>query len=135
MHCNATDASRPDPTTGGYIWQPPAGAETVTNTATSGATWRLTATWVHRSLVPYAVNQYGQTYGSGAGAPPGSEPDLIAVEAGNGRTGYVYREDLDGPMPTGPQDALEQQASNPQGRDIPMYKRDGRTRIGTFHLG
>jgi hypothetical protein len=79
-------------------------------------------------------NASGQTYGSGLRATsPADEPDLICVEATNGRLGYSLRADLEGPEPRTPEEALRLQAA--QGgrpREIPVYLADGHTGIGVF---
>ena len=79
-------------------------------------------------------NASGQTYGSGLLArSPADEPDLILVEATNGKVGYSSRVDLEGPEPKTPEEALRLQAA--QGgkpRAIPVYLSDGKTAIGVF---
>ncbi|MDR0487997.1 MAG: hypothetical protein LBG99_01085 [Propionibacteriaceae bacterium] len=56
----------------------------------------------------YPVNDKGQTYGSAFGVHMEDEPDLISVEATNGKHGYVYREDLYKGMsdPKSPEEAM-----------------------------
>jgi hypothetical protein len=136
VQCSDGDAARGD-STGGYTLTLPAGAHSLTITATDQGRWRLTAQWVRVSSVPYAVNAYGQTYGSGAGTDEG--PDLIGVEAGGGRTGYVYRDEL--AAASGDNETLAdvrrrmETGIDTRPKSIPMYESDGRTRIGTFHLG
>lgn len=86
----------------------------------------------------WPVNARGQTYGSNASVgPEGNEPDLILVEATNGRTGYVLKTDLNGPMPKTPEEALAwQEARKGQPpREIPVYLSDGVTQIGVFLVG
>ena len=61
------------------------------------------------------------------------EPDLIAVEASNGRTGYVYAEELSGPLPSSPEEAATW--TPPPARSIPVYEADGTTIIGEFTVG
>jgi hypothetical protein len=79
-------------------------------------------------------NGSGQTYGSGLRATsPVDEPDLILVEATNGRVGYSLRTDLEDPDPSTPEEAVRLQAA--QGgrpREIPVYLVDGKTEIGVF---
>ncbi|WP_324654030.1 hypothetical protein [Georgenia sp. H159] len=86
------------------------------------------------------TNGRGETFGT-TGSPEG-EPDLIAVEATNGKFGYVYREELDEATGetaardfTSPEDALEWQERN-RGRThtLPVYLADGTTQIGEFRL-
>jgi hypothetical protein len=53
-------------------------------------------------------NASGQTYGSGLLArSPADEPDIIRVEATNGKTGYSLRVDLEGPSPRRPRKPCE----------------------------
>ena len=82
----------------------------------------------------YPVNQYGLTYGSAAEAfSYETEPDLIAAIGVDGIEGYVYAEDLRGPMPNSPEEAsalMEARGSEP--RSIPLYEKDGKTVIGEF---
>lgn len=87
------------------------------------------------------TNARDETYGT-TGNPEG-EPDLIAVEATNGKLGYVYREELDEATGetaarefTSAEDALEWQERN-RGRThtLPVYLSDGTTQIGEFQVG
>ena len=92
------------------------------------------------------VNDSGDTYGTESS---GSLPDLIAVSGigpdGAAVLGYAYASDLnsfspdhDG-LPADPEQAVEWQAERdakyPDGWDIPVYEADGKTVIGTFHIG
>jgi hypothetical protein len=74
------------------------------------------------------------TYGSGLDAVSyEDEPDLILVEATNGKEGYAYRTDLEGPMPSSPAAAVAQQkARGGKPRIITVYEVDGVTQIGVF---
>ncbi|OAB43315.1 hypothetical protein [Paenibacillus antarcticus] len=85
----------------------------------------------------FPKNESGQTYGSASDATsPYTEPDLIKAYGVDGTNGYVLKKDLDGEMPTTPEEALAQQKSRPAGgRDIPLYDVDGKTVIGVFHIG
>lgn len=80
------------------------------------------------------TNESGQTYGA-----EWLQPDLILVELKDGTTGYCYDEDLNGKKFSTPEEALawqEQcQREFPNGREIPVYERDGKTVIGYFKLG
>lgn len=82
----------------------------------------------------YPVNASGLTFGSSADAlTPEAEPDLIQVEATNGRTGYSYRTDLEGPVPSSPAEALRMQAERGDAtQTVPVYLEDGTTQIGVF---
>ena len=77
---------------------------------------------MHLQSTAWAVNAKGDTYvvENGHGTP-----DLVAVEATNGSTGYAYATDLaraEGPTFTSPADALAWQAAH-QGTSasIPVY--------------
>jgi len=104
--------------------------------AGEGDEWRLTATYVHLQSTAWAVNAKGDTYGVENGH---GTPDLVAVEATNGSTGYAYATDLagaEGPTFTSPADALAWQAAH-QGTSasIPVYEADGVTVVGEFVIG
>ncbi len=82
-------------------------------------------------------NEHGQTYGSaGLAKSPEDEPDLIAV-ASDGKRGYCYKTDLEGPAPTmrDPGSAEELNAVDARGYAIPKYESDGTTQIGVFWNG
>lgn len=80
---------------------------------------------------PLRANEFGQTYGIDT-----YEPDLVAVEATNGKEGYVYRTELEqadivlGPDCTPEEVGEAEKHTKP--RMINVYKRDGRTVIGKF---
>ncbi len=104
--------------------------------ASPQARWTLTLTYVHAERAPLAVNARGETYGV---AGEGSEPDLIAAIATNGREGYVRRSALDaaaGANASTPAEALAWQDAH-AGKTfyIPVYESDGETVIGTFAVG
>lgn len=82
----------------------------------------------------WAKNALGVTYGSGLDAvSPEDEPDLIRVEATNGKVGYAYRTDLEGPEPSSPAAAIaHQKAQGGKPVVIPVYEVDGVTQIGVF---
>lgn len=92
----------------------------------------------------YPKNDSGLTYGSAADAiSPETEPDLILVQATNGKVGYAFKKDIDRVDGTeaiesfkSPEDALawqERQALlTDADRTIPVFKLDGTTKIGEF---
>ncbi len=90
----------------------------------------------------YPKNASGLTYGSLEEAnSPDSAPDLILVEATNGRVGYVLRTALDaatGGNVSNPSEAIAWQkkvdamAAAGQQTSIPVYLADGTTQIGVF---
>lgn len=116
--------------------------------ATSGGA-TATATMQYLTYVPthLGVNEHGETFGVEGG--PDGEPDLIAVSGvgddGTAVEGYAWAAELDAfspdhpTLPNNPEEALEWQAERdekyPTGWDIRIYESDGRTDIGTFHIG
>lgn len=104
-------------------------------TAGPGERWRATVFYASATRTPYKTNASGQTYGTDGGAPGGplNEPDLVAVQATNGRIGYAYATQLNGPTPTSPAQAIAQ--DNQPARMIPVYESDGKTQIGEFKVG
>jgi hypothetical protein len=88
-------------------------------------------------LPTYKTNGSGLSYGSAAKAvSPDTEPALIQVLATNGKTGYVYKKDLDaadGSNVTSPAEALAWQAAHEgQNTTLTAYAMDGTTVIGQF---
>ncbi len=88
------------------------------------------------ALVPlYRTNGDGLTYGTAAcswiyGNP---KPDLVAAERPDGTSGYVKYEDLMGPQPKTPEEAVQMQKEGKfNKREIPLYADDGKTVIGSF---
>lgn len=91
----------------------------------------------------YNVNASGQTYGSALNAPsPDTEPDLIQVEASNGKTGYVLKVELDEANGAtavaqfrSPDEALAWQAER-AGKTftIPVYDMSGKNIVGEFSV-
>jgi hypothetical protein len=67
---------------------------------------------------------------------PENEPDLMLVQATNGKAGYSLKTDLKGPMPNTPKEALAwQEARRGQSpREIPIYRSDGLTKIRVFPI-
>ena len=60
----------------------------------------------------YATNSDGLTYGSSSDATSlETEPDLIFAYATNGKLGYVFKTDLEGPMPQNPEEAVAMQTA------------------------
>jgi len=86
------------------------------------------------------VNEYNQTYGSNlATTEYGNEPDLILVEADNGKNGYVYKDDFydTANQPNNPKEALAymERLEKDGPKTIPVYEHDGKTVIGSFKIG
>lgn len=113
------------------------GEENITITTSPDASWKLTAQYVNTEITDWAVNGEGDTYG--AQNETGS-PDMIAVIATNGTTGYVYRtelEDADGTAAIktfkSPAEALAwQEARKGKNTSIPVYDSTGKTVVGEF---
>ena len=83
----------------------------------------------------FSVNAKGQTYGSALGVA--TPPNLIAVYADNGQSGYVYQTQLNaatGANVTTPSQALAWDAESSTSRSIPVYASDGTRVIGTFTI-
>jgi len=85
----------------------------------------------------YPKNKNGQTYGSSVYATsPETEPDLILAFGVDGTEGYLLKKDMEGELPKTPEEAIAMQNSrSPEGRDIPLYDKDGETVIGVFRVG
>jgi hypothetical protein len=122
LRCDAGDAG-----SGTIGWQLPLrpGQQTTTIRASDGERWRLVATYSDVSTTAWGVNADGLTYGV---VNSDGTPDLLAVVATNGRTGYVYSRDLAIPAPTG----LQTGTSTTAPLRLPVYQPDGRTVIGEF---
>lgn len=130
LECSAADAVHR--TTAGYTLQLSPGQRAVTIKTDAGNRWQLTVRYVKQQRTDWGINAKGQTYG--VEIPGKGSPDLIAVQATNGKNGYVYGKDLQGPQPTSPDDAAKNFTSRPP-RDIPVYLSDGETQIGVFTIG
>lgn len=127
--CVASDMGRSSPTTYSLPLRP--GQTSTTITAAPSTRWRLTASYAHVTTTGWAVNAHGQTYGV---ANAHGTPDLLAAIATNGKQGYIDVAQLrtaEGPMPTSPAQALQQQAHR-KAVTIPVYESDGTTVIGRF---
>lgn len=85
----------------------------------------------------YPKNKNGQTYGSSVYATSlETEPDLILATGVDGTEGYLLKKDMEGELPKTPEEAIAMQNSrSPEGRDIPLYDKDGETVIGVFRVG
>jgi hypothetical protein len=89
----------------------------------------------HKDEIAYPQNEKGQTYGSALDAPSyEDEPDLIKAYGIDGTIGYVKKEDLDGPEPKTPEEAVRL-SNEAKPREIPLYDVDGETIIGKFIVG
>ncbi len=134
MSCDAQDvkaAAGSSRSMSEYTLPLASGQTSIVITAHQGVAWRLTTTYVQVVHTEWGVNAKGDTYG--VENDQGS-PDLLAVDATNGKSGYAYVTDLDGPQPTSPADAVRQQATEQPRRTIPVYTSDGTTQIGVFQV-
>lgn len=131
------DGRRPDRphffTSTGTVTIAPGTDSTTVVTASPGARWRLTVTYVSVTHITWAVNANGQTYGV---MNSHGEPDLLSTIATNGKTGYVYTRQLNGPMPKTPAQAIAMQKAEAKAgpRVLTVYKSDGKTPIGKFSI-
>lgn len=136
--CSDADASEPVRLrTTEYSIPLTADQHSVTITTSPAATWTLTATYASEHVTPWATNPGGDSYGVMNG---NGTPDLIAVIATNGRSGYVFATDLahaDGTDQnfTSPEQALDWQRER-QGKTIiiAVYMSDGMTQVGEFEI-
>lgn len=128
LQCDAADAGR-----GQMGWQLPVvpGQHTTTVRAGAGQRWRLVATYADVTTTTWGTNADGLTYGV---PNERGTPDLVAVIATNGETGYVYAKALDEPTPANPSQALHWQNSPLITIHVPVYQPDGKTQIGVFDI-
>ncbi|MET3175968.1 UNVERIFIED_ORG: hypothetical protein ABIB52_003841 [Arthrobacter sp. UYCu721] len=115
----------------GYTISLAPGQDSVTIKTDPEARWQLTAKYVKQERTPLGVNANGETYG--VESQENGTPDLIAVMATNGQSGYAYARDLyGGPMPTSPEDLIKNFSNPIPLREIPVFLSDGETQIGVF---
>ena len=116
-----------------------AGRHTISITTSAGASWKLQAMYINRVITPWKTNVLGETYGV-----PNVHgfPDLIAVLFDNGKgAGFVKSTNMNcamsgGRPPTSPTQALiRQKALDGRSVSVPVYKSDGKTKIGTYYVG
>jgi hypothetical protein len=122
------DSGSGQPTT--YAMPIATGEDATTITATPGARWRLIGTYSAVAVSAWGVNASGQTYGAGN---QNGIPDLVAVQATNGRSGYVYAYQLYPPGPKTIKQALAENNAPPT--KMTVYESDGKTAIGEFITG
>jgi predicted outer membrane repeat protein len=87
--------------------------------------------------VTFSSNSAGQSFGSALNARSVTEePDLILVEATNGKQGYVKKTDLEPPASIKtPEQAMAYSKQNAAGRMLTVYAEDGKTVVGQFRVG
>ncbi|MEJ5946974.1 hypothetical protein WDZ17_16895 [Pseudokineococcus basanitobsidens] len=133
----ATAEERGDgPAPGTVSWSQPLEEVTtgVTISTTPGTRWAMTRTFSTHTPTEWGVNAKGETYG--VQKPDGSTPDLIAVHATNGETGYAYATELNyAPDFSSPEEALAWQESGSPTPIVTVYESDGTTVVGTFDNG
>ncbi|MFF2317948.1 peptidase M56 family protein [Arthrobacter sp. NPDC058097] len=128
--CSDVDAASPTAGWSGYTISLAPGQHSVTIRTEPESRWKLTARYVKQERTEWGINAKGETYGVESSEK--GTPDLIAVIASNGVSGYVYAEELSaGPAPTNPEDAAKN-FSIPTPRELPVYLSDGQTKVGTF---
>lgn len=134
MACASTDVG--STSFGSYPLVP---GQHATEVRTSGPDVRYDARIVYENRTPteLEVNTNGYTYGT---TGEGLQPDLVAVIATNGKTGYSYAKDLDEASGatasetfTSPADALAwQEERRGKSFPVPVYESDGETVVGEF---
>lgn len=118
---------------GPAIWTQPlaSGQHTITIRTGANGRWSLRATYSATHVSPWGVDGSGQTYGVGNAD---GQPDLIAVIATNGQTGYAYWSQVQPVGAANPTQALEFQKTPLVTVHVPVYLADGKTRIGQFDM-
>lgn len=135
MRCGADEAMSADdrPMSAGNIIKLEPGVDSLRFKASQGSQWQVETVYVRAEQTPWGVNANGDTYGV---TNDDGDPDLVAVQATNGLSGYAYATEIEGPTPTSPAEALAQQEANEgKSRSIPVYESDGETVIGEFVMG
>lgn len=137
--CDGTDMGTRSAVSG-YSIPLTTGQHTITITADQAARWTLTATYVNQTITEWATNEHGQSYGI---ENSNGRPDLVAVVATNGKTGYAFRADMDDAAGEdeqkafkSPEDAIAwQKARQGMTFSVPVYESDGTTLVGEFMVG
>ncbi len=134
--CDATDLNRaPIFRQASEVVPLSPGVDTVTIKTSANASWMLQAVYVNRVTTQWGTNASGQTYGV---RNQQGTPDLVAVFADQGNTGYVKESELNcasGGDVKSPAEALAwDKVSQSRNVSIPVYESDGTTVIGTFTL-
>ena len=115
----------------GYTIPLEPGQNSITIKTDPGNRWQLSANYVKQERTDLGVNAKGETYG--VESPENRVPDLIAVMATNGSSGYAYAKEVyGGPMPTSPEDAVKNFNTPRPAREIPVFLSDGETQVGVF---
>lgn len=109
--------------------------------STGAAGFGVAEAFIHYSTIStqgFQRNANGKTYGKMLIMPFGQVnsskiPNLVEAVATNGKAGYVYESELMGHMPKNPQQAVAIDNQGP--RTIPVYAKNGTTKIGEFVIG
>jgi hypothetical protein len=125
VRCDAADAGQSTTT-----YNLPISGRSFTISAPGGGRWHLVAQYARVHTTEWGVNDDGQTYGV---INDRGTPDLVAVIATNGRSGYVYAAQLRDASDEvrSPAEAISSQAKT---TSIPVYEADGQTPVGQFEI-
>jgi hypothetical protein len=135
--CDATDLNRPPLNrTSSEVVPLTAGVDTVTIKTSPSATWTLQAMYVNQVATSWGINASGETYGV---SNQQGTPDLVAVIADQGNTGYVKESELNcaagGDVASPAEAQAWDKVSQNLNVSIPVYESDGVTVVGTFTVG
>jgi hypothetical protein len=112
------------------------GVDSVTIKTGADASWTLRAVYVNRVTTSWGINASGETYGV---INQQGTPDLVAVIADQGTTGYVEESELNcaggGDVASPAEAQAWDNVSQNRNVSIPVYKSDGVTVVGTFSVG
>jgi hypothetical protein len=83
----------------------------------------------------YPTNEKGETYGPKITRMDDrtEDPDLVLAEGEDDVQGYVKKTDLDGDLPSSPEEAVKYNETI-KDRTIPLYLQDGETVVGYFRI-
>ena len=134
ISCDSADVGTPGATASWTMPISATPAPVITISASDGARWQLSATYSSVTTTGWGVNARGQTYGV---QNQHGVPDLVAAIATNGRTGYVYSDELQraeqSGNPTSPPQAIS--GNHVVASKLTVYESDGRTPVGEFIVG
>jgi len=145
-HCDEADLAR-SPSLAWMDFEIPSSRGRLYFTTSPAAKAAVSVQFVNQVPTRFGVNANGETYG--AISDTQGQPDLVWMSGtdntGQDIAGYGRSADLDAfspdhpGQPTSPAEAVRLQAERdqkyPNGWDVPLYKSDGETQIGTFHIG
>jgi hypothetical protein len=96
VQCDRADVGRRSPPVATSTLPIAHGRNSTTITTTPHARWRVIATYALVTTTAWGINASGQTYGV---QNQHGIPDLVAVITTDHRSGYVYADQLDTPLP------------------------------------